>query len=117
MRRAEIGVLSLAVPPQVDLPLESSSAQLACERLESRVLPRVRYQIATLRERLATYLTLVRLFTCDKVEKMNIINGYNQITLSSSSITHQFFVLFVSRYYALSQRNIPKSASFFSKRI
>lgn len=63
MRGPEIGVLGLAVPPQIDLPLESSSAELASERLESRVFPRVRYQIATLGERLAAYLTLVRLFT------------------------------------------------------
>lgn len=66
MRRVEIGVLGLAMPSKVDLPLESSAAELAGERLETRVLPRMRDQIAALRERLAAHLTLVRFLACNK---------------------------------------------------
>jgi len=66
MRRIEIGVLGLAVPPQVDLPLESSAAQLARERLETRVLSRMRDQIAALREGFSAHLTLVRFLACDR---------------------------------------------------
>lgn len=74
MRRLiEIGVLSLAVPPQVDLPLESSAAQLARERLETRVLSRMRDQVAALRERFAAYLTLVWLLACDRKQMETIL--------------------------------------------
>lgn len=71
MSCAQIGVLSLAMPPQVNLPLKCPAAKFTGERLESRVLPRVSDQIAALRERFATHLTLVRLFACNK-ENQNI---------------------------------------------
>lgn len=71
MSGAEIGVLSLAMPPQVDLPLECPAAKFTGERLEASVLPRVGDQVAALRERLAAHLTLVRLFACNKTKKRN----------------------------------------------
>lgn len=48
MRRVEIGVLGFAVPPQINLPLEGTAAQFAGEGLETRVLPRMRDQVAAL---------------------------------------------------------------------
>lgn len=66
MRRAYVGVLSLAVPPQIDFTLESSAAELAGEWLETRVLSRVRDQVAALRERFAAYLTFVRFLACNR---------------------------------------------------
>lgn len=66
MRRVEVGVLGLAMPPKIDLPLESTTAKLAGERLEARVLPRVRDQVAALRERLAAHLALMRFLACDR---------------------------------------------------
>lgn len=59
-------MLGLSMPSQVDLPLESSAAKLAGERLEARVLSRMRDQVTALRERLAAYLALVRLLTCNR---------------------------------------------------
>lgn len=58
----EVRVLSLAVASQVDLALERPSAEFASERLEARVLARVRYQVAALREGLAAHLALVWFF-------------------------------------------------------
>lgn len=66
VRRVQIGVLRLAVPPQVHLTLEGPAAEVAGERLEARVLPRVRDQVAALRERLAAHLTLVGLLACNR---------------------------------------------------
>jgi hypothetical protein len=66
MRRVEVGVLSLAVPPQIDLPLESSTAELAGERFEARMLPRVRDQVAALRKSLAAHLTFMRFFAWNR---------------------------------------------------
>lgn len=67
MRRVEVGVLGFAMPPQVNLPLESSAAKLTGERLEARVFPRVRDQVAALRERLAAHLALMRFLACNKM--------------------------------------------------
>lgn len=75
MRRVQIGVLSLAVPPQVDLALESSAAELAGERLEARVFPRVRDQVAALRERFAAYLTFMRFLACNRKETERRLEG------------------------------------------
>lgn len=66
MRRAYVGVLGLAVPPQIDLTLKSSAAEFAGEWLETRVLSRVRDQVAALRERFAAYLTFVRFLACNR---------------------------------------------------
>lgn len=66
LRGVQIRVLRLPVPSQVHLPLESSAAELAGERLEAGVLPRVRDQVTALRERLAAYLTLVRLLAWNR---------------------------------------------------
>lgn len=56
-------MLGLAMPPQIDLTLKSSAAEFAGERLVTRVLSRVRDQIAALRERFAAHLTFVRFLT------------------------------------------------------
>ena len=61
--RVELGVLALAVPPQVDFALESASAVVARERLVARVFARVRDQVRRLAERLTANGAFVRLFT------------------------------------------------------
>lgn len=43
--RSQLGVLGLLVSPQVNFPLECSSAQITCERLEPSVLPGVSDQV------------------------------------------------------------------------
>lgn len=48
------------MPSQIDFSLESSATELAGERFEARVLPRMRNQVTALRKRLAAYLALVR---------------------------------------------------------
>lgn len=48
---------------QIHLTLKSSTAKLAGEGLETRVLAGVRYQVAALGEGLAADLAFVRLFT------------------------------------------------------
>lgn len=53
-------MLRLLVPAQVHFPLESSSAEVARERLEPRVLPAVGYQVGRLTERLPADLAFVR---------------------------------------------------------
>jgi len=68
MRRVQIGVLSFAMPPQIDLTLESSAAELAGEWLEARVLSRVGDQVAALRECFAAYLTFMRFLACNRKE-------------------------------------------------
>lgn len=72
MGRVEVGVLGFAMPPQVDLPLKSSAAKLAGERLEARMFPRMRDQVAALRKRLAAHLALVRFFACDNKKMKDI---------------------------------------------
>ena len=57
-------MLGLAVTAKVNLALERPTAELAGERLEARVLARVRYQVAALREGLAADLTLVWFLAC-----------------------------------------------------
>lgn len=59
--RPQLRVLRLLVPPQVNLALEGASAQVARERLEARVLPRVRDQVGALGESFAAHGALVRL--------------------------------------------------------
>lgn len=70
--RADLRVLRLTVPSQIDFALESSTAQVASERLETRVLSRVSYEVAALRECLAAYLTLVWFFTCKRKKETQI---------------------------------------------
>jgi hypothetical protein len=65
-------VLGLFVPPQIHLPLEGSPAEVARERLEPSVLPRVGDEVRRLTERLAADGTLVRLFPCNKKRKESI---------------------------------------------
>ena len=61
--RPHVAVLSLLVSPQVDLPLESSAAEITGERFVARVLPGVGDQVAALTERLPAHDTLVRLLS------------------------------------------------------
>ena len=59
-----LGVLRLFVAPQVNLALEGAAAQVAGEGFVPSVLPRVRDEVAALRECLTAHDTLVRLFPC-----------------------------------------------------
>ena len=56
-------VLTLTVPPQVDLALEGLFAEAAGEGLVSRVLPHVGNQVGALAERFRTNDALVWFFT------------------------------------------------------
>ena len=62
-----IAVLGLLVAPQVDLPLESSAAEITGEGFVARVLPGVGDQVAALTERLPAHDTLVRLLSCRNI--------------------------------------------------
>ena len=64
--RPHVAVLSLLVSPQVNLPLESSAAEITGERFVARVLPGVSYQVAALTEGLPAHHTLVRLLSYNK---------------------------------------------------
>jgi len=66
MRRVQVCVLGLAMPPQIDLTLESSAAKLASEWLVTCMFSRVRDQVAALRERFAAYLTFMRFLACNR---------------------------------------------------
>ena len=59
--RPDVAVLSLLVSPQVDLPLESSAAEITGERFVARVLPGVSDQVAALTEGFPAHHTLVGL--------------------------------------------------------
>ena len=61
--RPHVAVLSLLVSPQVDLPLESSAAEITGERFVAGVLPGVSYQVAALTEGFPADHTLVRLLS------------------------------------------------------
>ena len=62
-----VTVLGLLVAPQVDLPLESSAAEITGEGFVARVLPGVGDQVAALTERLPAHDTLVRLLSCRNI--------------------------------------------------
>lgn len=62
--RVQLGVLALAMAPQIDFALESAAAVVARERLVPRVLPGVGDQVGRLAESFAADRALVRLFTC-----------------------------------------------------
>lgn len=62
------GVLALAVPAQVHLPLERLVAEPARKRLVARVLAQVRDQVGRLAERLAAHHALVRFLACSPGE-------------------------------------------------
>lgn len=64
--RSAVGsMLSVAMPTQVDFPLERLLAVATLEWLVAGVFAHVRYQIGALAERLQTDDTLVRLLTCN----------------------------------------------------
>lgn len=67
-----LGVLSLPVPPQVDLALEGLVAETALEGLVTGVLAHVGYQVTALGERLETHYALVWLFTCNHKREKNV---------------------------------------------
>lgn len=56
-------MLHLLVSSQVHLALEAFSTQVTAERFKTSVLSAVRYQIGTLTESFAAYLTFVRLLS------------------------------------------------------
>lgn len=58
--RTEVGVLALAVTPQVDFALERLVAHAALERLVAGMLAHVRYEIGALAERLLAHDAHVR---------------------------------------------------------
>jgi len=58
-------MLTLAMPPQVHLPLKGLVAEAALERLVAGVLTHVRDQVAALGERLAAHHALVRFLACN----------------------------------------------------
>ena len=62
-QRPHVAVLGLLVSPQVNLPLESSAAEVAREGFVARVLPGVSYQVAALTEGFPAHHTLVRLLS------------------------------------------------------
>ena len=53
-------VLRLLVSPQIHLSLEAFAAEVAAERLVSRVFPAVCDEVGALAEGFATHLTFVR---------------------------------------------------------
>ena len=61
--RPHVAVLGLLVSPQVNLPLESSAAEITREGFVARVLPGVSYQVAALTEGFPADNTLVRLLS------------------------------------------------------
>lgn len=63
------------MPSQIDFSLESSATELAGERFEARVLPRMRNQVTALGKRLAAYLALVRFLACDRNMKLLMKNS------------------------------------------
>ena len=58
-----VAVLGLLVAPQVDLPLESSAAEITGEGFVAGVLPGVSDQVAALAERLPAHHALVGLLS------------------------------------------------------
>lgn len=58
-------MLTLPVPPQIDLPLERLVAEAALKGLITRVLTHVRDQVAALRERFAAHHAFVRFLACN----------------------------------------------------
>ena len=61
--RPDVAVLSLLVSPQVDLPLESSAAEITGEGFVAGVFPGVSDQVAALAEGLPTHHALVGLLS------------------------------------------------------
>ena len=61
-------MLRLPVPPEVHLPLEAFSTQVAAEGLEACVLAAVGDEVGALAEGLPTHLALVWLLTCGAAE-------------------------------------------------
>lgn len=62
--RADVRVLRLLVPAQVDFALERLVAQFAGERFVAGVFARVGDQVGALAESFPAYLALVGLLTC-----------------------------------------------------
>lgn len=82
-------MLSFDVSSQVDLALEGSGADVTRERLESRMLPTVCYEVRRLAERLTTLTTHVRLLPCDVQMKQLAIMAehcYNASSVSELSL-------------------------------
>ncbi len=75
----QLGVLTLAVPPQVDFALESAAAVVASKRLVTSMLPRVGDQVGRLAESLTTDRAFVRLLTCKLKKKSMLINAVLEI--------------------------------------
>lgn len=69
LRRPDISMLCLPVPPEVHLPLERAAAELASEGLEAGVLPGVGDEVGALAEGLAADLALVGLLACGQGEE------------------------------------------------
>lgn len=76
-------VLTLTVPPQVDLALEGLFAEAAGERFVSRVLPHVGDQVGALAERFRANNALVGLFTWRENRKRRKRDSGSEIHSSS----------------------------------
>ena len=65
-------MLRLPVPPEVHLPLEAFSAQVAAKGLEACVLAAVGDEVGALAEGLPAHLALVWLLTCGSRDRVRV---------------------------------------------
>lgn len=96
---AVVVVLTLAVPPQIDLTLEGLFAEAAGEGLVPGVLPHVRDQVGALAERLLADDAFVRLLTWGEGErrKGNSRSGWWLMIQRTSNVRTIQFVFVDSR--------------------
>jgi hypothetical protein len=117
-------VLTLAVPAQVDLTLEGLVAEAALERLVTRVLAHVRYQVAALGEGLATHHTLVWLLTyyqkqreTEKKTVLVIISLPRCLSLPLSIYLYLYLCIFkvidLQGPFRRAPRKLPSGSGFF----
>ena len=79
-------MLCLPVPPEVHLPLEAFSTQVAPEGLEACVLAAVGDEVGALAEGLPAHLALVWLLTCRAAETGSVSSGKGALHLFSGTL-------------------------------